>query len=300
VAGKGLIGALGLLALMGCSLARTEFYRGETRHLYSRGCEAYGAGELSQARELLTRLVEVDPAHARGHAVLGHLSMAGGDGAAAGVFYRQALTLDPALTEALIPWLVQAEALQGAQRLELAGVDLQGLLELLEAGNDERLQEMLEACPALDDLARDAFSLTPRERWQLRRHVLRRLLTTPAAPSERLFAGLFLGAEGTADPLAVRALETWLGDNPSDARRPLALNQLLALYLRLGDTAAFLEAWQQAEAEGVPAADLARAAGSAATGAPGDQPSPVPDAPRRPHPESETGWFRLVTMGQGG
>jgi tetratricopeptide (TPR) repeat protein len=290
VGGKGRIGALSLVVVMmaGCSLARTEFYRGETRHLYARGCEAYGGGDLEQAGALLQRLVELDPAHGRGHALLGHLALARGDGAEADACYRRALDREPALTGDLIPWMVQAAALQEERRLRKAGADLKGLLELLEAGDDARLQALLETCPALDDLARDAFSLTPIERKRMRRHVVHRLLTIPLTPSERLFAGLFLSAAGTADPLAARALETWLAENGQDERRGLAETGLRALQGRAEGARAGMDGPSGAGGEG-----MTPKSNSSGRDAPARDESPDATAP-------SPNWFRLVTSEPGG
>lgn len=285
---KGLIGAVGLLVMMGCSLARTEFYRGETRHLYARGCEVYEGGDLEQAGTLLQRLVELDPAHGRGHALLGHLALARGDGAEADACYRRALDCEPALTGALIPWMVQAAALQEERRLRKAGADLKGLLSLLEAGEAARLQALLEACPALDDLARDVFSLTPVERERMRRHMVHRLLTTPVTPAEKLFGGLFLSAEGVADPLAVRTLETWRAENAQDPRRGLAESGLRALQGRSEGARGWMEGALGAGGEG-----LTPEAHSSGREAPAREASPDATAPA---PD----WFRLVTSGPGG
>lgn len=295
---KMLARALCALALVGCGTLRTEFYRGEVRHLYARGCAAYTAGDFVEAHEALTCLVALDPRHARAHAGLGHLALVRGDGEAAESCYGLALFHEPALSDTLLPWIVQARALQQRQRLQEGGIDLKHLLALMESGEEERTAKALEACENLDTLARDAFSLAPAERVRLGRRVLTRLLTARRTPAEELFGGLFLAVQGEADALAVRALEAWLGDNRCDARRPMVWSYLLAVYARMEDAPGFQDAVRRAEADGVPNTELARARRSAGKVARGLPPDPPAGASRATAPaeKAQPAWFRLTRV----
>lgn len=230
------IAAAGIaMGSIGCSMLRTEWYRGETRHLYEKGCSAYRAGDLSGAGEALTQVVTLDPAHARAHVALGHVALASGDLRAAAASYRKALTLAPDLRDAVGPMLLHAELTYQQEIVRETGADLKTVLQFLEGGDDDAIAAFFAGvcCPGV--LSGDAFSLSLTERDRLRQLVIVRLLTGRTTPGERLFSGLFLSREGTMAPLAARTLESWLAANDRGPGTDIARQTLIGLYVGRGD-----------------------------------------------------------------
>ena len=92
----------------GCASLRTEFYRGETRYIYNRGCQQYRQGDYDLAREDFKKVLALDPDYGPAHGALGNIALAEGLHEAALAYYRSAIQVDPELENDLRPFILIA------------------------------------------------------------------------------------------------------------------------------------------------------------------------------------------------
>jgi hypothetical protein len=241
-----------LVLICGCAAFRAEFYRHETRYLYTIGATAYRNGNAELARRTMVAVLGQDPTYAPAEVVLGHIAFARGDVSVAEAHYRRALRGDSELVSAVFPMVIRCRT----QRYRQGGTTLKMILDLMAAEDDAAYLRVLSTCKDLETLARDPFSVAPDERMELNRLVVTRLLTRPLSPQEELFSGFFLYETGAQDPLAAKTLRAWLSHSEKNPARRSAWITLIGLYRRMGDSEAMSDAFNDALSEGYAAESL--------------------------------------------
>ncbi len=284
-----------LVWIWGCGPFRAEFYRQETRYLYTRGANAFRDGDAELARRTMVAVLDQDSSYAPAEVVLGHIAFTRGDVSVAEAHYRRALKNDPELASVVFPMLIRCRT----QHYRQGGPTLKMVLDLMTADDDAGLTRALSDSEDLESLARDPFSLTLSERTELNRLVMTRLLTRPLSPQEELFFGFFLFETGAADPLAAKTLRVWLKHPRKDPVRRLAWVTLISLYRRMGDDVSGNDAFNEALSEGYPAKILAAALDDAQVlplATVEDLQSPYTVLDSRPEKIPSSGWMALPRL----
>jgi tetratricopeptide (TPR) repeat protein len=252
---------ISLVCIAGCGALCSEFYRGETHHLYVKGNRAYRGGEFQKAREHFERVVKMDPCYAQAYAGLGNIALVVGRFQRAEEHYRRAMTLDPRLRENLLARLLVAKEQKRRKALLRYGVDLKKVLILLSSGREEVLADLLSRGVPLHLLAQDAGSLSVQELEKLTGLVRKSAYTSRGSVPVKYFFGLFLMYSHQDDGLALELLENVARDLKGKEKQELHM-KLGRLFERRGKkinaVAAYLEAVRAGKPLGEVAPDLAR------------------------------------------
>lgn len=242
--------------LTGCSNVRTEFYREETKHLYTTGIELYKQGSYQEAQSAFVEVVELDPDYGPAHAALGNLAMIREDYQEALEHYRTAIEYDPELEEELLPLLLASTQHQVRQPLVDANVDLDKIHKLLLDENLSELEDVLKKDVPLQLLASDTISLTPGKLAELRRKAEDLSPTIDGSVRLRLFLAHILFQSETNDPLTIDLLNRIVDNSSKQEQQGIHL-LLGRLHERTGDPDQAVNDYLAAVNAGLPMSEVA-------------------------------------------
>ncbi len=171
----------------GCASLRTEFYRGETRYLYNRGCQHYKQGDYKAARESFENVLALDPKYGPAHGALGNLALIEGAHKAAMAHYQAAVQADPGLEPVLRAFIMAATAQAAREPIVKAGIDLRRVYKLMMTNRQSELEVLLSKDIPLDLLAKDTLSVTSSELDELREKVAASIEPEKSSVRYRLF-----------------------------------------------------------------------------------------------------------------
>ena len=180
------------LTLIGCTSMRTEFFREETKHLYTTGCESYKQGDYEKAKSAFEEVVSLDPDYGPAHAALGNLAMIEEDYEQAHCHYKDAIDHDPELKKDLLPFLLLSDMHNVREPLVKAGVELSTIYPLLMDEKYEELAAIFSKDLPIELLANDTVSLTPGQIGELRQKAANIASQATGPDSFRLFLSYLL------------------------------------------------------------------------------------------------------------
>lgn len=242
--------------LGGCASIRTEFFRGETRYLYNRGCQHYKQGDYDAAREAFENVLAMAPDYGRAHAALGNIALSQGDHKKALIYYGNAIEVEPELKNVLHPFIMVATVQTAMAPLLKAGSDLRQVYRLMMADKLVDLERVLAQEVPLDLLARDTLSITTSERSELCEKMAADADPAKGSVRYRLFGAYLLFYSQKKPVLAAALIEQAAPEAESEDRKKayVVLGQIRE---RLGDFNLAVDAYLLAEKAGVPPADIA-------------------------------------------
>lgn len=209
------------LATSGCAPLRTEFYRNETKHLYTTGCDSYKQGDYQQAQESFLKIVKLDPDYGPAYAALGNIAMIEENYNEAFQYYTQAVSFDPELEKELQPLLISANSHKIRQPLIASGVELSRVYDLVMKGKIQELGLLLQGDIPLELLAKDYMSLTPGKISELQQKVLEYAPTLQATVNVHLLFGYLLFYGELDDRVTSTFLEEYLGVADTSAKQQI-------------------------------------------------------------------------------
>ncbi len=240
----------------GCSTMRTEFYRGETKHLYHKGTESYKQGNYQEARSTFEKIVDLDPDYGPAHAALGNLAMIAEDYPSALTHYRTAIKYDPELKEEILPLLLTSIRHKARQPLVEQNIDLNKIHKLLLDEKLSILEELLQKDIPLQLLASDTISLTPGKLAELRRKTEDLAPTITGSVRLRLFLGHILFLSRINDPLTIELLKRTVKEAGKQEQQEIYL-LLGRLHERTGKKNQAVNNYLAAVRNGLPMAEAA-------------------------------------------
>ncbi len=245
-----------VIGLVGCSSIRTEFFRGETRYVYNRGCRQYKQGEYDAARESFKEVLVLDPDYGPAHGALGNLALAGASYDSALAHYHKALRVDPEL-EADLRSLIMVAATRAARKpLARENIDLKQVYLLAVADKQTELEALLSSVFPLDILANDTLSITPAELGELQLKAAAVADPGKGSVRYRLFMAHVLFSARTDSALAAALIERAAPHAESDDKKR-AYVLLGQVRERLGDFNLAVDAYLTAVNAGLPLTDVA-------------------------------------------
>ncbi|MCP3952690.1 MAG: tetratricopeptide repeat protein, partial [Desulfobacterales bacterium] len=240
----------------GCAGLRTEFYRGETRYIYNRGCQSYKQGDFGEARESFEKVLALDPNYGPAHGALGNLDLVKGDPETAIGHYQNAVRVDPGLETVMRPFIVAATAQAARVPIIKAGVDLRSAYKLVMANKQAELEALLTKDVPLDLLAKDTLSIAPSELGELAKKVAVSADAEKGSVRYRLFSAYLLFFTRKEPALAVALIEKTVADAEIEDRKKayVILGQIRE---RSGDFNLAVDAYLMAVNAGLPISDAA-------------------------------------------
>lgn len=178
------------LITSGCGQLKTEFYTGETKHLYTEGKIAYESKDYDKAEKCFKKIIKLDPEYAPAFVALGNIALINEEFKAAEHYYRKSITTNPDLKAKLIPLLLLSMEKQTFKKLQTSGVSLKNVFDTMSSGND--IDSILKKEIPLDLLARDTRSLSLKEHAKLIDMVVNQARKKTGFINTRLFYGYFL------------------------------------------------------------------------------------------------------------
>lgn len=247
---------LTVLIIGGCGPFRTEIYRGETYHLYTKGAAAYKKGDFDGAFTIFQRTTEKDPAYARAYAGMGNIALIREDFAAAEQYYRRAIEIEPELESSLIKYLLLAVKQNQREPILKCGADLKTVYTLLSKGKRAAIEKLLSCDMPLALLARDTISLTMTELAGLEKMIVTHARTGRGSARFRLLLGYFLFHSSQNDRLAAEVLEEAVKKAGTEDQQE-AWMMLGRLYERMGLRDQALDAFHRSIRAGQPLFNVA-------------------------------------------
>jgi len=245
-----------IICTCGCAGLKTEFFRGETRYLYNRGCQHYRQGDYSAARQAFERVLLLDPAYGPAFGALGTIAFVEGDHEAGIAHFRSAVQADSGLENSLRP-LIQAATVQAARKPIIeAGVDLSRIYQLASANDQAGLEAVLAKEVTLELLARDTLSLTLTELEALGSKMAASADPEKGTVRYRLFSAYLLFYLRKDPDLSAALIEKAVPQAEIEERKT-AYVILGRLRERSGDFNLAVDAYLMALRSGVPDAEIA-------------------------------------------
>ncbi len=243
-----------LLFTCGCGQLRSEFYTGETKHLYTEGKKAYESKEYDKAEQYFEKITKLDPEYAPAFVALGNIALINEEFLKAEDYYRQSITINPDLKAKLIPLLLLTMEKLTFKKLQDSGVSLKDVFETLSSGKD--IDSMLTKDVPLDLLVRDTRSLGFKEHAKLTEMIVNKARKKKGLIKTRLFYGYFLFYTEDNDWLCANVLEN-VAPNLADKLQQDTYMQLAALYKRMGQGDQEITYYLKAVEAGKPMSEVA-------------------------------------------